>query len=87
MMMDPSTFDLILSGVCVFGLYLYQRNNTRVDGVERRVNDLRVGLARAQQENKELQAHIKRIDKNISELFAKVDELLKMMQNPNGRPK
>lgn len=86
-MMDPSTFDLILTGICAFGLYLYQRNNTRVDSMEQRVNDLRVGLAQAQQENKALQSHIKRIDKNISELFAKVDELLKMMQNPNGRPK
>lgn len=85
--MDPSTFDLILTGACGFGLYLYQRNNTRVDIMERRMNDLRVGLAQAQQENKEFQGHIKRIDKNISELFAKVDELLKMMQNPNGRPK
>ena len=73
------TYDIIASGAGILGTVLgffFHRQNTRVDRIEARVNEVRIEIARQQQENKELQTHIHRIDKNLDELFKKMEEIL-----------
>lgn len=62
-----------LSSLLVFFL---SRQNVRVDRIEDSLNDVRIDVARQQQENKELHTHIQRIDKNLDDLFKKTEEVL-----------
>ena len=55
----------------------------RVDRFEADIGDMRVEIARQQQENRELHTHIRRIDKNLDDLFRKVDELLYAIRKRN----
>lgn len=56
--------------------FFFHRQNGRMDTLDVRVNEVRIEIARQQQENKELQTHIHRIDKNLDELFKKMEEIL-----------
>ena len=67
----------IASGAFIaFALYLIQRVNTRIDKIQQELTNVQVSLAKIQQESVELHTHIRRIDKNIDDLFKKVEELL-----------
>lgn len=75
----------LASGAFVaFSLYLIQRINNRMDKMQHELTLVQVNLARAQQENVELHTHIRRIDKNIDDLFKKVEELLVVVRK-NGQ--
>lgn len=62
-----------LSSLLVFFL---SRQNARIDRIDDSLNDVRIDVARQQQENKELHTHIQRIDKNLDDLFKKTEEVL-----------
>jgi len=75
--MDSVSLVSCVSGAVVaFSLYMIQRLNTRIDRNQQSIANVRVEIARTQQENKELQTHIHRIDKNLDDLFQKMEELL-----------
>ena len=59
--------------VCLFFMH---RLHGRLDRLENQLGDVRVESARHQQENKELHTHIHRIDKNLDDLFKKMEEIL-----------
>lgn len=79
---DYSSFVSIVSGAFIaFCLYLIQRLNNRLDNLQRDIGDVRVAIAKTEQENVELHTHIRRIDKNLDDLFQKVEELLLTVKN------
>jgi archaellum component FlaC len=83
--MDSISIISAVSGAVVaFSLYMIQRINARIDRLQNDLGDVRVEAARTQQENKELQTHIHRIDKNIDDLFTKMEELLVAVRK-NGK--
>tara|TARA_B110000008_G_C16927360_1_gene547299 strand:+ start:57 stop:251 length:195 start_codon:yes stop_codon:yes gene_type:complete len=63
---------------------MIQRLNARIDSNQHSISNVRVAIARTQQENKELQTHIHRIDKNLDDLFQKMEELLVAVRK-NGK--
>jgi|TARA_R110002167_G_scaffold69523_1_gene195798 vacuolar-type H+-ATPase subunit D/Vma8 len=83
--MDSISIITAVSGAVVaFSLYMIQRLNARIDRNQHSISNVRVEIARAQQENKELQTHIHRIDKNLDDLFQKMEELLVAVRK-NGK--
>jgi peptidoglycan hydrolase CwlO-like protein len=83
--MDSISIITAVSGAVVaFSLYMIQRLNARIDRNQNSISNVRVEIARAQQENKELQTHIHRIDKNLDDLFQKMEELLVAVRK-NGK--
>ena len=80
-------FDVIsmgAGGVVSIAVFFLHRQGSRIDRFEKDVNDMRVELARQRQENKGLAQHIRRIDKNLDDLFKKVEEIL-MLFRKNGK--
>jgi len=75
--MNETTIIDILLGV-VLGLFGFIMKYIigRVQDNESKIDDLRVDLAKQGQENQELYNHIKRIDRNLSEIYKKLDELI-----------
>lgn len=75
--MNETTIIDILLGV-VLGLFGFIMKYIigRVQDNEAKVDNLRVDLAKQGQENQELYNHIKRIDRNLSEIYKKLDELI-----------
>lgn len=62
--------------VATIGVFLLQRLYGRIDRTDTQISEVRIEIARQQQENKELQTHIHRIDKNLDDLFKKIEEIL-----------
>ena len=72
-------YDVVAAGAGALATILtffLHRQNARIDRIAGHVANVRIEIARQQQENKELQSHIKRIDKNLDELFKKMEEIL-----------
>lgn len=78
---DITIISCISGALVAFSLYMIQRIHSRIDRLQEELGDVRVETAKTQQENKELQTHIKRIDKNIDDLFLKMDELVAHLRN------
>lgn len=76
--------SVVAGGVMTIVIFFLHRQGTRIDRFERDVNDMRVELARQRQENKGLAEHIRRIDKNLDDLFKKVEEILNLFRK-NGK--
>ena len=70
--------------VASIGVFLLQRLYGRIDRTDVQIADVRIEIARQQQENKELQTHIHRIDKNLDDLFKKMEEILFVVRK-NGQ--
>lgn len=80
-------YDMLAAGAGALStllVFFFQRQNVRVDRIEDRMNQVRIEVARQQQENKELHTHIRRIDKNLDELFKKMEEILLLVRK-NGK--
>lgn len=80
-------YDMLAAGagaVSTILVFFFSRQNARLDTIESRVNEVRIEVARQQQENKELHTHIHRIDKNLDELFKKMEEILLLIRK-NGK--
>jgi hypothetical protein len=78
-LLNMSPFDIVAAfagALATFLTFFIHRQNGRMDALDVRVNDVRIEVARQQQENKELHTHIERIDKNLDELFKKMEEVL-----------
>jgi septal ring factor EnvC (AmiA/AmiB activator) len=72
-------YDVVAAGAGALAsilMFFIHRQNTRIDRLDEHISDVRIEIARQQQENKELQTHIHRIDKNLDELFKKMEEIL-----------
>ena len=81
------TYDVVAAGAGALAsilTFFMHRQNTRIDRLDGHISDVRIEIARQQQENKELQSHIKRIDKNLDELFKKMEEILFQVRK-NGK--
>jgi septal ring factor EnvC (AmiA/AmiB activator) len=80
-------YDVVASGAGVLTsilTFFLHRQSVRIDRIDMHLSNVRIEIARQQQENKELQTHIHRIDKNLDELFKKMEEILFVVRK-NGK--
>lgn len=80
-------YDMVAAGAGVLTsilTFFLHRQSIHIDRIDAHLANVRIEIARQQQENKELQTHIQRIDKNLDELFKKMEEILFVVRK-NGK--
>ena len=75
-MNETAIIDILLGVVLALFGFIMKYIIGRVQDNESKIDNLRVDLAKQGQENQELYSNIKRIDRNISEIYKKIDELI-----------
>ena len=75
-MNETAIIDVLLGVVLALFGCIMKYIIGRVQDNESKIDTLRVDLAKQGQENQELYNHIKRIDRNLSEIYKKIDELI-----------
>jgi septal ring factor EnvC (AmiA/AmiB activator) len=75
-MNESNIIDILLGVVLALFGFIMKYITGRVQDNESKIDDLRVDLAKQGQENQELYSNIKRIDRNLSEIYKKLDEII-----------
>ncbi len=66
----------------VLGLlgFIMRAQHNRVENIRRDIEQLKVELAKQDQQNMELYSNVRRIDSNIDKLFDRIDQVLEILR-------
>jgi hypothetical protein len=83
-MTDSDIIDVLIGLVMASFGFTIKYMTGRIKDNEVKIDDLRVDIAKQGQENQELYKNIERIDRNLQEIYKKLDDLILTIRT-NGK--
>ena len=82
-MTDSDIIDILIGLVMASFGFTIKYMTGRIKDNEVKIDDLRVDIAKQGQENQELYKNIERIDRNLQEIYKKLDDLIITIRTKN----